>query len=302
MNSCVLYKLLCAAEFQDDQAKIHWVLSYMKSNCAATFTDRIIRYETKYDSPHYGSWDAFQKVFIKTFCLENESTHTLMHLESDCYFQGKRTVGAYVDEFEDLIDLSGYSDDLTIVLKLRRGLNPILQDKIAESGRDCPPDNAPDKWYAATRRFDQNHLADEAFHSAGVRCHAMTPTSMAGFTTSTFSQNATPRPAPATTPTSAQPSQPPPHPFQQHALPPGIPMDIDAQHARQALLMCRCCGAPGHFAWDCPTRFDVRLLSQDDHDDLLESLLALKDTLPMLASEDRNDDGLEEEDFVHSSE
>src|SRR5580693_697727 len=61
MNSCVLYQSLCAAEFQDDQAKIHWVLSYMKSDRAATFADRTIRYETKYDSPRYGSWDAFQK-------------------------------------------------------------------------------------------------------------------------------------------------------------------------------------------------------------------------------------------------
>jgi len=89
----------------------------MKSDHAATFANRTICYETKYDSLHYGLWDAFQKVFIKTFCLENKSTHTLMHLESDRYFQGKWTVNAYVDEFEDLIDLSGYLDDLTIILK-----------------------------------------------------------------------------------------------------------------------------------------------------------------------------------------
>jgi hypothetical protein len=151
MNSCILYQSLCAAEFQDDQAKIHWVLSYMKSDRAATFTDHTIHYETKYNSPHYGLWDAFQSVFIETFCPENESTHALMCLESDRYFQGKRMVDAYVDKFEDLIDLSGYSDDLVIVLKFRRGLNPVLQDKIVESGRDHPPDNTPDKWYAAAR-------------------------------------------------------------------------------------------------------------------------------------------------------
>ena len=79
-------------------------------------------------------------------------------------------------------------------------------------------------------------------------------------------------------------------------------MDIDAQCARQALLTCCHCGGPGHFAWDCPTGFNVRLLSQDNHDDLLESLLALKDAPPMPASDDQNDNGLEEEDFVHSSE
>jgi hypothetical protein len=51
---------------------------------------------------------------------------------------------------------------------------------------------------------------------------------------------------------------------------------------------------------DCPTRFDIHLLSQDDCDNLLESLLALKDTPPMLTSDDWNDNRLEE-DFVHSS-
>jgi len=79
-------------------------------------------------------------------------------------------------------------------------------------------------------------------------------------------------------------------------------MDIDAQRTRQAPLTCRRCGGPGHFAWDCPTGFDVRLLSQDDCDDLLESLLAMKDTAPTLTPDDQNGDRLEEEDFVHSSE
>jgi hypothetical protein len=78
-------------------------------------------------------------------------------------------------------------------------------------------------------------------------------------------------------------------------------MDIDAQCARQAPLTCHRCGGPGHFAWDYPTRFDVRLFSQDDRDDLLESLLALKDALPMPASDDWNNNRLEEEDFVHGS-
>ena len=79
-------------------------------------------------------------------------------------------------------------------------------------------------------------------------------------------------------------------------------MDINAQRARQALLTCRCCGGPGHFARDCPTGFDIRLLSQDDRDNLLESLLALKDTTPTPMPDDQNGDRLEEEDFVHSNE
>jgi hypothetical protein len=56
---------------------------------------------------------------VSAFCLENEATTVLMRLESDCYFQGKQKVEAYIDEFKDLVDLSGYTDPIAIVLKFR---------------------------------------------------------------------------------------------------------------------------------------------------------------------------------------
>jgi hypothetical protein len=52
-----------------------------------------------------------------TFCPENEATSALMHLKSDRYFQGQRNVEAYIDEFKDLVDMSGYTDPIAIVLK-----------------------------------------------------------------------------------------------------------------------------------------------------------------------------------------
>jgi hypothetical protein len=52
-----------------------------------------------------------------TFCPENEATTALMQLKSDCYFQGKQNVEAYSDKFKDLIDLSGYTDPIAIMLK-----------------------------------------------------------------------------------------------------------------------------------------------------------------------------------------
>jgi hypothetical protein len=52
-----------------------------------------------------------------TFCPENEATTALMRLESDRYFQGRWNVEAYIDEFKDLVDLSGYTDPIAIVLK-----------------------------------------------------------------------------------------------------------------------------------------------------------------------------------------
>jgi hypothetical protein len=72
----------------------------------------------------FASWDEFREEFTAAFCPENEATTALMRLESDRYFQGKRNVEAYINEFKDLVDLSGYMDPIAIVLKFRHGLNP----------------------------------------------------------------------------------------------------------------------------------------------------------------------------------
>jgi hypothetical protein len=96
------------------------------------------------------SWDEFREEFMAAFCSENETTTTLMRLESDRYFQGKQNVEAYINEFKDLVDLSRYTDPTAIVLKFCRGLNPTTQDRIAESGTDRPQDRDFDGWFKAT--------------------------------------------------------------------------------------------------------------------------------------------------------
>jgi hypothetical protein len=72
-----------------------------------------------------------------------------MTLESDWYFQGKRNINAYTDEFKELITLSGYTDPIAVVLQFCRGLHPTTQDKIAESGMDRPKDNDLQAWLQA---------------------------------------------------------------------------------------------------------------------------------------------------------
>jgi hypothetical protein len=67
----------------------------------------------------FASWHDFTEEFTLLFCQENEATTVLMWLESDHYYQGKRNAEVYIDKFQDLIDLSGYTDPITIVLRFR---------------------------------------------------------------------------------------------------------------------------------------------------------------------------------------
>jgi hypothetical protein len=64
-------------------------------------------------------WTDFTSEFMSTFCPENEAMSALMCLESDHYFQGQKNVEAYVDKFRDLVDMSGYTDPIAIILKFR---------------------------------------------------------------------------------------------------------------------------------------------------------------------------------------
>jgi hypothetical protein len=135
-TSCELYISLTASDFVDEQVHIHWALSYFKGGRVASFAERILRQELQSGKMCFVLWREFTEEFASMFCPENEATMALMQLESDQYFQAKQNVEAYIDEFEDLIDLSGYTDPIAIVLKFRRGLNPMTQDRIAKSGMD----------------------------------------------------------------------------------------------------------------------------------------------------------------------
>jgi hypothetical protein len=51
--------------------------------------------------------------------------------------------------FKDLIDLSGYTNPIAIVLKFHQGLNSMTQDRIAESGTDKLGDTDFNSWFKA---------------------------------------------------------------------------------------------------------------------------------------------------------
>jgi hypothetical protein len=169
LTSCELYISLSQSDFVEDQVHIHWALSYFKGGRAATFAEHIIQQEMQTRKMCFASWDEFREEFTVAFYPENVATTALMRLESDRYFQGKRNIEVYIDEFKDLVNLSGYMDPITIILKFHRGLNQMTQGRIAESGMDRPQDRDFDGWFKAAHRLDLNRLANEAFHYASRR-------------------------------------------------------------------------------------------------------------------------------------
>ena len=74
LNSCQTYIRLCPREFPDEQIKIVWAMSYMKSGRAQRWTARIFR------------WDDFSDKFKTEFTPAHVDSVAINQLESSAYY------------------------------------------------------------------------------------------------------------------------------------------------------------------------------------------------------------------------
>jgi hypothetical protein len=272
--SCELYILLTASDFVDEQVCIHWALSYLKGRCVVSFTEHILQQEMWSGKMCFMSWSEFEDKFTSAFCPENEATTVLMQLESDHYFQGKWNIEAYINEFKDLVNLSGYTDPFAIVLKFCRGLNSTTQDRIAKSGMDRLQDMDFNGWFKAAQRLDLNCLANEAFYYASRRppTHPIpTPMIHSAPLCTLFSFLCSHAPPTAGTPAAMHAPS--------HALPPGVPMDVNhTQTLKPVVQTCYRCGQTGHTSRKGDLHHDVRHMMLDEQDEFIQHIMVNHDT------------------------
>jgi hypothetical protein len=276
INACQAYFRLRPDQFPDEQTKIQWAMTYMSLGRAQKWVNRIYHWELepKNVGTHYFiDWDDFRSKFRSEFFPLRSDALATNRLEGTGYFQGRRSVDDYLDEFRDLISESGYTDPKTIVVKFRRGLNPAIADAVATMAAGRPDDLDPEAWYDAAIRIDQNQAANAAFRASSR------PPFQSSVPTSSATRTAQP-PASAVRPLF------PPR-FAHSAPTPGnpIPMDVDAARRTQNLPpTCYRCGKPGHIKSECKQGFDIRHLDRDDIEVLLEQLSARMDVLNLEAA------------------
>jgi hypothetical protein len=275
LNSCNIYFRLCESQFENQQARILWALSYMKHGRAAKWADAIFRWEERNPgSDRFMDWEDFADEFRTQFFPVDSEASAVNVLESAGYYQKSRNVDDYLDEFRNLIADSGYSDPKVIVVKFRRGLNPSIQNAIATMVTGRPVDIDYEGWYNAARRIDQARAANEAFQATS-RSEPPKPKLP---TIRPFPTSLPPGPPPSTSRSNPSPGNP-------------VPMEIDvSRKTAPAPPVCFRCHKPGHIKTECPLRFDVRHMSIEEKEDMIQQLLAEKDAAEAATQAEERED------------
>ncbi|KAF5370919.1 hypothetical protein D9615_009778 [Tricholomella constricta] len=246
LNACKLYFSLCGGSFADDHARIVWVLSYMQHRRAADFVSRVFQFGTAKDV--FPTWKDFEDTFRGEFFLFDEVADAALILESTVYFQNGG-------------------------LPRWASPGPQIPSGNGPEALEATHDEKIEEWLRIARSQDFIMRSEDDFHRRMVPTKApdsRPPTAAAA----RWAFATAPAPAP---PAPRAPVAPAPRP-----IPQGIPMDVDRMHDRVAPADDHCfrCKKQGHYSRDCPLRWDVRHMLDDELEALIMERLARKDAVP----------------------
>jgi len=131
-------------------------MSYMNAGRAGRWAAREFETEVRNGRLCFLDWLNFEKEFQKDFFPLGAEAAAVNALKMTEYFQGNRTVEAYLDQFRDLICNAEYSDPKTLVVKFCRGLNRRISMALAGMPIGRPSDRDPEAWFHLAVQMDQN--------------------------------------------------------------------------------------------------------------------------------------------------
>ncbi|KAF5378468.1 hypothetical protein D9615_007022 [Tricholomella constricta] len=223
----------------------------------------------------FPAWKDFEDTSRGEFFLFDEVADAALTLESTAYFQNGRSIDEYIDSFRSLWVKAGYPDGRHLVLKFHRGMDPKLSRRLGSITTGRPHDEKIEEWLRIARSQDFIMRTEDDFHRRGIPTKApdSRPTAVAAVRWPS-APAAAPTPFP---PTPRAPATPAPRP-----LPQGVPMDVDRMRDRVASADDHCfrCKKKGHFSRDCPLRWDVRHMLDNELEALIMERLARKNAVP----------------------
>jgi len=158
-RSCIRYD---PEIFPDDATKIYWVMSHMTTGRASRWAARELDREARNGCFRFPDWSAFLEEFRRDFLPLHFEAITVNPLETMAYYQGKQSVGEYLDEFLNLVEDSRCTDLRTVVVKFRRGL-----DRRISTAPARPSFVDPDAWFSFAIQTEQD-LTSETTPSTPV--------------------------------------------------------------------------------------------------------------------------------------
>lgn len=252
-NSCKLYIGGREAEFPTDKIKIFWILGFLQTGLAAEWRDNIIRLIHANNEP-FEDYDGFWEVFRQSFGDPDIQSTKVLKLRT--IEQGTLTADEHVQAFMKVAYDSGYTG-IPLVMEFKRSLNKALRDKLTHA--EIPPVTIK-QWYDRARIVDrqwrqakaEERLFSGTSHPKQAQASTSAPQAQGN---RNFVWNRTQPQQAQAPPVRTAPANPPP------ARDPNA-MDVD--RSQRGPPVCYKCRKPGHRAFECRSRLDVRNMTYDD--------------------------------------
>jgi hypothetical protein len=229
LSQLSLYFMGRRKEFEQDDDKIIFALSYMKGGTAGPWAAEVLR-QCQASGPTYQNWEAFLKDFQAAF--GDPDPASTARFKMDQLKQGNHSVEEYVASFKELTFKTQYND-AALVEKFEKGLHSALVDKIYSLAE--MPSNLTE-WIAWATKLDRQWRQREA------RKKVSNPPTISK-TFKNFS-----------------PSVKLTQPIKEPAV---VPMEIDSGRKRLGPLICYKCRKPGHIAKNCQSNVDISVMDYE---------------------------------------